>query len=58
MTAKRELKKLRLNYRINNGKTKTVNVSEWRGGERYGHEMKRTTPSSAARSRARAPATA
>ena len=35
------LKKLQLNYRINNGKTKTVNVSEWRGGERYGHEMKR-----------------
>nr|WP_211340178.1 M14 family metallopeptidase [Solirubrobacter pauli] len=41
VVAKRELKKLRLNYRINNGKTKTVNVSEWRGGERYGDEMKR-----------------
>ena len=40
VVAKRELKKLRLNYRINNGKTKTVNVSEYRGGERYGHEMK------------------
>lgn len=41
VTAKRELKQLRLNYRINNGRTKTVNVSEWRGGERYGHEMNR-----------------
>lgn len=41
VVAKRELKQLRLNYRINNGRTKTVNVSEWRGGERYGDEMKR-----------------
>ena len=41
MTAKRTLKKLKLNYRINNGKTKTVDVSEWKGGERYGHENKR-----------------
>lgn len=41
VVAKREISKLRLNYRINNGRTKTVNVSEWRGGERYGHENKR-----------------
>lgn len=40
VTAKRELKKLQLNYRINNGKTKTASVSEWRGGEKYGHEMR------------------
>jgi hypothetical protein len=40
VVAKRELRKLTLNYRINNGKTKTASVSEWRGGERYGHEMK------------------
>ena len=38
MTAKRAIKHLKLNYKINNGKTKTANVSEWRGGERYGHE--------------------
>ena len=41
VTAKREISKLRMNYRINNGKTKTVNASEWRGGERYGDENKR-----------------
>ena len=38
VTAKRAIKHLQLNYKINNGKTKTANVSEWRGGERYGHE--------------------
>jgi zinc carboxypeptidase/immune inhibitor InhA-like protein len=41
VTAKRALKHLKLNYKINNGKTKTANVSEWRGGERYGHENNR-----------------
>jgi hypothetical protein len=38
VTAKRALKQLRLNYRINGGKTKSVPVSEWEGGERYGDE--------------------
>ena len=38
VTAKRALKHLQLNYKINNGKTKTAAVSEWRGGERYGDE--------------------
>ena len=38
MTAKRAIKHLQLNYRINNGKTRTASVSEWRGGERYGDE--------------------
>ncbi len=38
VTAKRALKKLQLNYKINNGKTKTASVSEWRGGEKYGDE--------------------
>ena len=41
VVAKRELKKLKLNYRINNGRTKSVGVSEWRGGERYGDENDR-----------------
>ena len=41
MTAKRSLKKLKLNYRINNGKTRTVSGVRVAGGERYGHEMKR-----------------
>jgi hypothetical protein len=36
--AKRSVKALKLNYRINNGKTKSVGVSEWKGGERYGNE--------------------
>ena len=36
VTAKRAIKHLELNYKINNGKTKTANVSEWKGGEKYG----------------------
>jgi len=28
----------RLNYKINGGRTLTADVSEWRGGERYGNE--------------------
>lgn len=28
----------RLNYKINGGRTRTTDVSEWRGGERYGNE--------------------
>jgi hypothetical protein len=36
VTAKRALKQLRLNYKINGGKTKTAPVSEWKGGETYG----------------------
>ncbi|MDA0166134.1 M14 family zinc carboxypeptidase [Solirubrobacter ginsenosidimutans] len=36
VTAKRAIKHLQLNYKINNGKTKTANVSEWKGGEKYG----------------------
>jgi hypothetical protein len=38
VTAKRAIKGLTLNYRINNGRTRTAHVSEWRGGERYGDE--------------------
>jgi hypothetical protein len=41
VVAKRELSKLRMHYRIGNGKEKTVTVHEWRGGERYGDENKR-----------------
>ena len=36
VTAKRALRDLELNYRINNGRTQTARVREWRGGERYG----------------------
>ncbi|TDD17608.1 zinc carboxypeptidase [Kribbella turkmenica] len=36
VTAKRALKNLRLNYRINGGRTVSDKVSEWKGGERYG----------------------
>ena len=36
VTAKRAIKQLQLNYKINNGKTKTASVSEWKGGETYG----------------------
>ena len=38
VTAKRAIKQLQLNYKINNGKTKTASVSEWKGGETYGDE--------------------
>ena len=41
VTAKRQLKNLKLNYRINGGRAKTAKVSEFKGGERYGHENKR-----------------
>jgi hypothetical protein len=41
VTAKRELERLKLHYRINNGRTRTASVSEWRGGERFGDEMRR-----------------
>jgi hypothetical protein len=34
--AKRALRNLRMHYKVNGGPTKTTNVREWRGGERYG----------------------
>ncbi|TDW79688.1 immune inhibitor A peptidase M6 [Kribbella pratensis] len=37
VTAKRALKNLRINYRINGGDTIDDKVSEWQGGERYGN---------------------
>jgi Zinc carboxypeptidase/Immune inhibitor A peptidase M6 len=36
--AKRALDDVRLNYRIDGGRTRTARVSEWDGGERYGDE--------------------
>ncbi|GAA2084833.1 M14 family metallopeptidase [Actinomadura alba] len=39
--ARRSLKDLTLNYRINSGRTRTADTREWRGGERYGDENKR-----------------
>nr|WP_064750587.1 M14 family metallopeptidase [Solirubrobacter soli] len=36
VTAKRAIKHLQLNYKINGGKTKTASVQEWKGGEKYG----------------------
>ena len=41
VVAKRALKKVKLNYRINGGATKKLSVSEWAGGERYGSENDR-----------------
>jgi hypothetical protein len=41
VVAKRALKHLRMHYRINHGKTRTTDVREWRGGERYGDENDR-----------------
>jgi len=38
VVAKRSLRKVRLNYRIDGGRTRRASVSEWRGGERYGDE--------------------
>jgi hypothetical protein len=38
VVAKRALSDLKLNYRINGGRTRTAPVHEWRGGERYGFE--------------------
>ena len=37
VTAKRALKNLRINYRINGGDTIDDKVSDWQGGERYGN---------------------
>ncbi len=37
VTAKRALKDLRLNYKVNGGGTVSDKVSEWNGGERYGN---------------------
>ncbi|TWD81929.1 immune inhibitor A peptidase M6 [Kribbella amoyensis] len=36
VTAKRALKNLRMNYRVNGGRTVSDKVAEWKGGERYG----------------------
>ncbi|MET0967396.1 MAG: M14 family metallopeptidase, partial [Nakamurella sp.] len=36
VTAKRSLRNVEVNYSINNGRTRTKQVREWRGGERYG----------------------
>lgn len=38
VTARRDLRKLAMKYAINGGRTYTVPVREWRGGERYGDE--------------------
>ena len=38
VVARRDQSRLRLNYRINGGRTQRVPASEWRGGERYGDE--------------------
>jgi murein tripeptide amidase MpaA len=35
---RRSVSDKRLNYKINGGRTRTADVSEWRGGERYGNE--------------------
>ena len=40
VTAKRALRGLRLEYRINDGRVRHSAASEWRGGERYGFENK------------------
>lgn len=36
VTAKRALRNITLNYKINNGRTRTEQARAWRGGERYG----------------------
>jgi hypothetical protein len=38
VVAKRALRRLHLHYRIDGGRTRTADVSEWEGGERYGDE--------------------
>jgi hypothetical protein len=38
VVAKRALDDVRMNYRIDGGRTRTARVSEWDGGERYGDE--------------------
>jgi hypothetical protein len=39
--AKRALKHVRMNYRIDGGRTRSADVAEWDGGERYGDENDR-----------------
>jgi Zinc carboxypeptidase/Immune inhibitor A peptidase M6 len=41
VVAKRALDDLRMHYRIERGRVHTVDVDEWRGGERYGDENDR-----------------
>ncbi len=38
VTARRDLRRLAMRYSVNGGRTYTVPVKEWRGGERYGNE--------------------
>jgi hypothetical protein len=38
VVAKRAIKGLHMHYRIDGGRTRTADVREWRGGERYGDE--------------------
>jgi Zinc carboxypeptidase/Immune inhibitor A peptidase M6 len=38
VVAKRALRRVKLNYRIGDGKLRKVDVRRWRGGERYGDE--------------------
>jgi Zinc carboxypeptidase/Immune inhibitor A peptidase M6 len=38
VVAKRALRRVRLSYRIGDGRLRTVDVDRWRGGERYGDE--------------------
>jgi hypothetical protein len=38
VTARRDLRNLRLHYSIDGGRTRHAGVREWRGGERYGGE--------------------
>ncbi len=38
VVAKRELRRLRLNFRINGGPARSAPTDEWQGGERYGDE--------------------
>jgi predicted deacylase len=39
VTARRDQRDRRLNYRINGGRVHRLPVAEWRGGERYGDEL-------------------
>jgi hypothetical protein len=38
VTARRDLRRLALNWSVNGGRTRTAPVAEWKGGERYGGE--------------------
>ncbi len=38
VVAKRALRDVKVEYRINGGRVRTASVSEWKGGERYGFE--------------------